>query len=185
MEFKIKVSNLLLIGSRRNIGGDITMDGKPFPVEKEFPNYFGSAIDIDGAEKSKLRCFQRIFVSNNPIKKFVETIKYCWRTELNAQQFFEIIHELIRLKSPQSSQRTQSIAKLIFATFAFFAVRFLCYSNGSQDADIKGLQKNNIAKLISQNFQQICVHLCSSAVFFLKFDILILSKGLGTCSYSE
>jgi len=118
-------------------------------------------------------------------QKFFEIVKDFWKTELNIHQLFRVIHEKIRLKSPRMSQKKQSIAITIFATFAFFAVRFLCYSNGSQDADIKGLQKNNIAKLISQNFQQICVHLCSSAVFFLKFDILILSKGLGTCSYSE
>ncbi len=58
----------------------------------------------------------------------------------------------------------------IFAPFAFFAVNFQCYSNSPRDT--KSLQKNNISKISSQTFQQICVHLRSSAVFFLKSDNL-------------
>ncbi|MBU4372962.1 MAG: hypothetical protein L6244_06480 [Candidatus Methanoperedenaceae archaeon] len=56
----------------------------------------------------------------------------------NVQKLFGAIHEWIRLKSPQKSQRTQSRAITIFATFAFFAVRFLCYANWSKETNTIG-----------------------------------------------
>ncbi|MGB8215968.1 MAG: hypothetical protein WCE94_01595 [Candidatus Methanoperedens sp.] len=38
----------------------------------------------------------------------------------------------------KANERIQSIAITIFAPFAFFAVRCLCYSNGSPDTNTKG-----------------------------------------------
>lgn len=115
------------------------MDKKQFLIEKHTQNDFGRGIDIYGAEtkKPELRCFQGLFDYNDEIKKFVEIVKDCWKTKLNAQQPLRVIHELIRLKS-QRSQKTQSIALTIFAPFAFFAVEFLCFPNVSQDTNTRG-----------------------------------------------
>ncbi len=79
----------------------------------------------------------------------------------------------------------QASAITLFATFALFAVRLLCFLKASSHIGTRCLNKNIILKLTSQTFQQICVHLRLSAVFLLKFDILnIFYEGSGACSYS-
>ncbi|MCZ7382427.1 MAG: hypothetical protein O8C64_12765 [Candidatus Methanoperedens sp.] len=50
--------------------------------------------------------------------------------EIGGNKIFDFIEK--------ATEITQIIALTIFAPFAFFAVRCLCYSNGSPDTNTKG-----------------------------------------------
>ncbi|MBU4075992.1 MAG: hypothetical protein KKI06_04705 [Euryarchaeota archaeon] len=116
------------------------MDKKQFLVEKAYLNDFDRWIDTDGVEteKPELIYFQGVFVSNDKSKKFVDIVKDCWKSKINFQQLFGVILERIKLKSLQRSKIMQSMAKTIFAPFAFFAVRYLCSPNRPQGTNTRG-----------------------------------------------
>jgi len=73
-------------------------------------------------------------------------ISYLQKRNYLSTNLLGFINELAKLNPPQSSQITLSIDAIFFANFAFFAVKILCYPDGSVDTNLNGIKIHASAK---------------------------------------